>query len=76
MLRAECRKRITYVGNLEIVAFCNPCGEQVVIGDKVAALIRTHSTVSALFLRKQQQIIICPVGVLQDASASFSERNL
>ena len=37
-IAGERRKRITHIGNLEIVALLDPCGKQVVIGDEVAAL--------------------------------------
>ena len=61
----ERRKRITHVGNLEIVALFDPCGKQVVIGDEVAALILYAFHNVRIILRKQQQVILGEIGVLQ-----------
>ena len=61
----ERRKRITHVGNLEIVALFDPCGKQVVIGDEIATLILYAFHNVRIILRKLWQVILGEIVGLQ-----------
>ena len=54
-------KRITYVGDGEIALAGNPCGEQVVVGDKVAAQITYVLHGLGIILIQALEIFISPV---------------
>ena len=54
-------KRITYVGDGEIALAGNPCGEQVVVGDKVAAQITYILHGLGIILIQALEIFISPV---------------
>ena len=67
----ERRKRITYVGNLEIVTLFNPCGKQVVIGDEVAALTLHEFHNVRIVLRELRKVVLSEVAGFQAHQFGF-----
>ena len=54
-------KRVTYISDGEIALAGNPCGEQVVVGDKVAAQITYILHGLGIILIQALEIFISPV---------------
>ena len=72
-IAGERRKRITHVGNLEIVALLDPRGEQVVIGDEITtfALHEFHNV--WIILRELRKIVLSEVTGFQAHQLGFGK---
>ena len=72
-IAGERRKRITHIGNLEIVALLDPRGEQVVIGDEITtfALHEFHNV--WIILRELRKIVLSEVTGFQAHQLGFGK---
>ena len=72
-IAGERRKRITHIGNLEIVALLDPCGKQVVIGDEVAALTLHEFHNVRIILRELRQLLVSKITGFQAHQLGFGK---